>query len=54
MRNDMYVAEADKVYVDHPDGRREHFITIHPTDTGGTVTVEKQAITVAKMLNEYA
>lgn len=45
----MYEAEGDKVYVVQPAGR-ELFLTVHPTDTGGTMTVEKQAENIARIV----
>jgi hypothetical protein len=47
----MYSAEGDKVYVKQ-DGEKQHFLTVHPTDTGGTVTIEEQARMIAKLLND--
>ena len=47
----MYEAEGDKVYIEQ-GGKRELFLTVHPTDTGGTVAVEEQAEVLANILNE--
>lgn len=48
----MYVAEDDKVYVKQiGSGELELFLTVHPTDTGGLVTVKQQACQLADMLN---
>lgn len=49
----MYEAEGDKIYVEQKDGGRELFLTVHPTDTGGTkTTVEEQAQALAWFLND--
>jgi hypothetical protein len=47
-----YRAEGDKIYVEQKDVGDELFLTVHPTDTGGTQTVEQQAATLARILNE--
>jgi len=49
----MYRAQGDKVYVvqAHLD-TEELFLTVHPTDTGGTKTVEEQAQAIADILND--
>lgn len=47
----MYVAEGDKVFI-LQNSTRELFLTVHPTDTGGTKTVEEQAEVLARILNE--
>lgn len=46
----MYVAEGDEVYVLQEE-KRELFLTVHPTDTGGTRTPEQQARLLADLLN---
>lgn len=47
----MYKAEGDKIYVEQ-DGMKALFLTVHPTDTGGTSNTEEQAKVIAAMLNE--
>lgn len=49
----MYEANGNEVWVVQ-DGKRELFLTVHPTDTGGTVTVEEQAVVIARVLNSPA
>jgi hypothetical protein len=48
----MYIAEGDKIYIVQ-EGKRELFLTVHPTDTGGTSSVEEQARILAKVLNAF-
>jgi hypothetical protein len=47
----MYLAEQDNVYYCNPDenGKRELFLTVHPTDN--LFTVEEVAIKIADILN---
>jgi hypothetical protein len=45
----MYVAEDDKIYVIQ-DEKKELFLTVHPTDTGATLTVEQQARILVRVL----
>lgn len=47
----MYIARENKIYVIQND-KEELFLTVHPTNTGGTMTVEQQAIALADILNE--
>ena len=47
----IYTVENDKVFVNQ-DEKKEHFLTVHPTDTGGTLTIEEQAKIIAKMFND--
>lgn len=49
----MYYAEGDKVFIEQ-DGKSELFLTVHPTDTGGTKTVEEQAVALANILNDVS
>lgn len=46
-----YIAKDADIYVQHPTGALELFITVYPTDTGGTVTPEEQAKIIADLLN---
>lgn len=51
----MYVARDDKIYVvqtDIDNGKEHLFLTVHPTDTGNTMTVAQQAQVIAEVLNE--
>lgn len=50
----MYVAEGDKVYLKQIGGNGQElelFLTVHPADTGSTMTVEAQARILATILN---
>ena len=47
-----YRAEGDKIYVEQHDVGEELFLTVHPTDTGGTMTIEEQAKKLAEFLND--
>lgn len=52
----MYVAEDDKIYVKQTRNgdELELFLTVHPTDTGGTMTVQAQAQLLVDILNSHA
>lgn len=50
----MYYAKGNEVWVRQPDVEDARFLTVHETDTGGTVTVEQQAAAIAKILNSEA
>lgn len=45
----MYVARANEIYV--IQDKEELFITVHPTDTGGTVSIEEQTSILVSILN---
>jgi hypothetical protein len=51
----MYVAEGNQIFYVYPDetGRRELFITVHPTQSNG-ITPDHQAGIIAEILNRIA
>lgn len=46
-----YVAKGNQVFVEQTDREPELFLTVHPTDTGGTMTPEQQVIQIADDFN---
>lgn len=49
----MYTAKGNEIYIKQTDKDTEElFLTVHPTDTGGNMTVEEQAEVLANILNE--
>jgi hypothetical protein len=46
-----YIARGNQIFVDQGKGEPELFLTVHPTDTGGTMTPEAQAAEIANNFN---